>query len=71
MDHTRVKATELAVELLRNAVPEVMLREALTAAPSDVAARGTVGFEKRSDDLALRLGVLVRKTALEIEKHIR
>lgn len=64
VDPARVKATELAVELLRGSVPESVMTEMLRV-------RQQVDYEKVADGMARRLGRLVKSLATEIERSLR
>jgi hypothetical protein len=67
-DAIRIKATELAVELLRGAVPGAMV-EAVLRAPEAPTVGDSATFGVTSDELAHRLGVLVEKVASQIESR--
>lgn len=73
MEQARTKATELAVELLRGSVTEEVFVRALNA-PRQGERRTGIRVESLdgyTDAVAERLGLVVKKLALEIEKHIR
>ena len=65
-DAIRIKATELAVELLRGAVPASMV-EAVLRAPETPTVGNSATFDVTSDELAHRLGLLIDKVSGQIE----
>lgn len=72
VEQARTKATELAVELLRGSVTEEVIVRALNA-PRQERRTGirVESLDSYAEDVAERLGLVVKKLALEIERHIR
>jgi hypothetical protein len=72
VEQVRTKATELAVELLRGSVTEEVIVRALNA-PRQQRRTGirVESLDSYAEDVAERLGLVVKKLALEIERHIR
>lgn len=72
MEQARTKATELAVELLRGSVTDEVIVRALNAPRQERRTGVRVeSLDSYAQDIAERLGLVVKKLALEIERHIR
>lgn len=64
MDNVRLKATEMAVELLREPMSNLNLMGLVTIEDDKV-------FDEQATEVAQRLGGVIKKVSLEIEKYIR